>query len=75
MGAFYRSNGGATGGNISATMATESFNLSYSGSAAKSDNHKAGGDFKTRTDTGRPGHTLPLDEVGSTAYDLSLIHI
>ena len=69
VGAFYRSNGGATGGNISATVATESFNLSYSGSAAKSDNYKAGGDFKTRTDTGRPGHTLPLDEVGSTAYD------
>ncbi|MDX9994343.1 MAG: TonB-dependent receptor [Rhodocyclaceae bacterium] len=76
-GAFYRSNGGATGGNLSATYATESFNISYSGAIAKSDNYDAGGDFKEQifgagndpTFTGRPGHTLPLDEVGSTAYD------
>jgi iron complex outermembrane receptor protein len=36
---------------------------------ARADNYRAGGDFKTTTETGRPGHTLPLDEVGSTAYD------
>lgn len=76
-GAFYRSNGGATGGNLSATYATESFNISYSGAIAKSDNYDAGGDFKEQMFgagndpyfTGRPGHTLSLDEVGSTAYD------
>ncbi len=69
VGAFYRSNNSAQGANVSATYATDAFNLSYSGSTAKADNYTAGGDFKTTTVTGRVGHTLPLDEVGSTAYD------
>jgi iron complex outermembrane receptor protein len=68
VGVFYRSNGHAKSGNFSITHATESTSLSYSGIAAQSDNYKAGGDFKTRTDTGVTGHTLPLNEVGSTAY-------
>lgn len=68
IGAFFRSNGNAKGGNLSATYATESINLTYSGATAESSNYKAGGNFKTRTDTGVTGHTLPLDEVGSTAY-------
>jgi iron complex outermembrane receptor protein len=68
-GVFYRSNGDAYGGNLSATYATESFNVSYTGATAKSDNYDAGGDFKTSKVTGRIGHTLPLDEVGSTAYE------
>jgi len=67
-GAFARSNGNATGGNISTLIANERLSLTYRGSTAESDNYKAGGDFKTTTGTGRPGHTLPLDEVGSTAY-------
>jgi iron complex outermembrane receptor protein len=77
VGAFYRSNGNAHGGNAAATYATESFNISYTGAIAKSDNYDAGGDFKDSLFvagtnpgfTGHPGHTLPLDEVGSTAYD------
>jgi len=68
IGAFFRSNGNAQGGNLSATYATESFNLTYSGAIAESNNYKAGGNFKTRTDTGVTGHSLPLDEAGSTAY-------
>ncbi len=68
IGAFYRSNGDAMGGNVSATMATENFSVNYTGAYAQSDNYKAAGDFKTTTATGRIGHTLPLDEVGSTAY-------
>jgi len=68
-GVFYRSNGNANGANLSATYATESFSVSYTGATAKSDNYDAGGDFKTSTVTGRVGHTLPLDEVGSTAYE------
>lgn len=67
-GAFYRSNGKAMGGDISATVASEQLSLTYSGSSAESDNYQAGGDFKTTTATGRPGHTLALDEVGSSAY-------
>jgi iron complex outermembrane receptor protein len=78
VGAFYRSNGNAYGGNLAATYATESFNISYTGTTAKSDNYDAGGNFKesiygtstaSPTVTGRVGHTLPLDEVGSTAYE------
>ena len=67
-GAFYRSNGNAKGGNLSATYATESFSMTYSGATAESDNYAAGGDFKNYDFTGRMGHTLPRDEVGSTAY-------
>ncbi|MBK8119073.1 MAG: TonB-dependent receptor [Sulfuritalea sp.] len=67
-GAFYRSNGNAKGGNVSATYATESFSMTYSGATAESDNYDAGGDFKNYDFTGRIGHTLPRDEVGSTAY-------
>lgn len=77
VGAYYRSNGNVRGGNAAATYATESFNISYTGAIAQSDNYDAGGDFKDRLFvggtptgfTGRPGHTLPADEVGSTAYD------
>jgi iron complex outermembrane receptor protein len=71
IGTFYRSNNNAQGGNISATFATESFNASYSGSTSKADNYEAGKNFKTSTVTGRVGHTLALDEVGSTAYEAS----
>jgi iron complex outermembrane receptor protein len=67
LGAFYRSNNNARGGNIAATYATESFNLSYGGATSEADNYKAAGDFKTSAATGR-GTSLPLDEVGSTAY-------
>jgi iron complex outermembrane recepter protein len=69
VGAFYRSNNNAQGGNLGATLATENFSISYTGATAKADNYMAGGDFKKTTATGRNGHTLALDEVGSTAYE------
>ena len=68
-GAFYRSNGDAFGGNLAATVASEKASLSYTASYAQADNYEAGDDFKDYTFTGRAGHTLPLDEVGSTAYE------
>jgi len=68
-GAFYRSNGDAKGANLAATLASEQVSLNYTGSIAQAGNYTAGGDFKTTTATGRAGHTLPLDEVGSTAYE------
>ncbi|MBR9884832.1 MAG: TonB-dependent receptor plug domain-containing protein, partial [Oceanospirillales bacterium] len=68
IGAFYRSNNNAVGGNLNATHATEELSIHYSGSWSKADNYTAGDDFKTTYDSGRPGHTLPLDEVGSSAY-------
>jgi len=67
-GAFYRSNGNANGANLTATYATESFNVTYAGATAESKNYKAASNFKSLTTTGVTGHTLPLDEVGSTAY-------
>ncbi|NEX18948.1 TonB-dependent receptor plug domain-containing protein [Thiorhodococcus mannitoliphagus] len=70
-GIFYRSNGDSWGGNLSGTYATDSLSLTYTGSYAQSDNYKAGGDFKDYGFTGRPGHILDLDEVGSTAYEAS----
>lgn len=69
VGAFFHSNNNAQGGNLSATLATENISVSYTGAMAKADNYKAGGDFNRWTSTGRIGHTLALDEVGSTAYE------
>jgi len=67
IGAFYRSNGHAFGGNLGATLATENFSMSYNGSTAQSDNYYAGDSFKAPavSDT---RSWLDGDEVGSTAY-------
>ena len=68
-GAFYRSNNAANGVNLSGSYATDRFNISYVGTTSQADNYTAGGDFKTSLVTAaRDGHTLPLDEVGSSAY-------
>jgi iron complex outermembrane receptor protein len=69
IGGGYRSNGDAVNGHLNATYATDWLSLNYAGSIAKADNYDAGGDFKDYRETGRPGHTLPRDEVGSTAYE------
>ena len=69
IGGFYRSNNNARGGNFSATHAEQAFSLSYNSSYSKADNYTAGNDFKNSESTGRAGKTLPLDEVGSTAYE------
>ncbi|CAN4271335.1 CirA Outer membrane receptor proteins, mostly Fe transport [Methylophilaceae bacterium] len=66
---FYRSNNDAYGGNVSATFANESFSANYTGSSSQADNYKAGKNFKSTTATLNGSHTLPLDEVGSTAYE------
>jgi len=67
LGTFYRSNGNARGGNVSATAATESASVSYNGSTVKAQDYKAGGDFKAAaaTDNG----WLAADEIGSTYYE------
>ncbi|MBE0547447.1 MAG: TonB-dependent receptor [Rubrivivax sp.] len=69
LGAYFRSNNDARGASLAASYATETFNLSYNGALSRAGNYKAGGDFKTWTETGRGGHMLPLDEVGSSAYE------
>lgn len=70
LGGGYRSNGDAYRGHLSATQASEHISLRYDGSYAQSDNYEAGGNFKDFTATGRPGRDLPLDEVGSSAYEV-----
>lgn len=70
LGAFYRSNNDAHGANAAATFATEAFSIQYNGAWSKADNYTAGDDFKTSKSTGRVGHSLLLDEVGSTAYEI-----
>ncbi len=68
LGAYYRSNNNAFGVNAMASYATEDFSLKYSGSSSRANNYSAAEAFKTDTATGRTGHTLGLDEVGSTAF-------
>ena len=69
LGAFYRSNNKASGANLSATYASDAFHIGYSASTSKADNYTAGAEFKSYDFTGRPGHTLPRNEVGSSAYE------
>ena len=68
LASYYRSNGDAFGVDAAFTLASEQFHLGYTGALAEADNYTAGGDFKRTMSTGRDGHTLPLDEVGSSAY-------
>lgn len=80
IGGFYRSNGDARGLNAKLTLAGESLSVTYAGAMAQSGNYEAAKNFKSSlfdhtgnglnaAFTGRAGHTLPLDEVGSTAYE------
>lgn len=69
IGAFYRGNNDARGGNLSATLANENFSLWYNGAYSKANNYTAGRNFKNYKATGRAGKTLARDEVGSTAYE------
>jgi iron complex outermembrane recepter protein len=69
IGGFNRSNNNARGTNVRLSRSSENLYTSYSASYSKGDNYTAAKDFKTVTQTGRPGHTLALNEVGSTAYE------
>ncbi len=71
VGAFYRSNGHAHGGNLSATLASETLSIAYQGSTAEAGNYHAAGDFKpgsNATWTRSGTHWIAGDEVGSSAY-------
>jgi iron complex outermembrane receptor protein len=68
VGMSYRTNNNARSANVSLDHATEQFSIAYDGAWSRADNYTAGGIFKTSTATGRDGHLLPLDEVGSTAF-------
>ncbi|RMH90920.1 TonB-dependent receptor [Lysobacter pythonis] len=68
LGAQYRSNGDARSANAALTLANADWSLGYEGSVAHAENYRAGGDFRAFTDSGREGHDIRRDEVGSSAY-------
>ncbi len=68
VGAFYRSNGNAHGGNVAATIASDRLSVSYTASTAKADNYEAGDDFKPAGPAAAGRGWLDGDEVGSTRY-------
>ena len=67
-GVFYRSNGDARGGNLSATIASEKLSVTYSGSTVKANNYHAGDNFKSTYIDADDGHIVDADEVGSSMY-------
>lgn len=69
VGTFYRSNGNAVGGNISATAATETASVIYNGATVKANNYKAAADFKAAGLAAADRGWLAADEVGSTKYE------
>ncbi|PWB83500.1 MAG: TonB-dependent receptor [Methylocystaceae bacterium] len=80
-GSFYRSNGNAFGGHLSATAATENVSVTYNGSFSQSQNYRAGANFHLAgpafltppspfpiTRLGALTPWLSGNEVASTAY-------
>jgi iron complex outermembrane receptor protein len=65
---FYRGNENGRTGTLAATIAGAHLNMTYSGAITQADDYHAGGNFKDFSATGRPGHGLDEDEVGSSAY-------
>jgi len=68
IGAFYRSNGNAHGGDLAATIASEKLSVRYTASTAKADNYTAGDDFKPAGPAAAGRGWLDGDEVGSSMY-------
>lgn len=72
LGAFYRSNGGAFGGNVSGTVASETVSVRFTGSTVQAGNYVAGGDFKAgKLSPGTltfPGVYVAGNEVAASKY-------
>lgn len=68
LGSFYRSNGNALGYNVGATAAGEWVNLTFAQSDSRSENFKAGGDFKPAAPGTEGGAPIPGNVVASSAY-------
>ncbi len=69
IGISYRSNGGALSSNLTATIASRKFSLSYHGSTTEADDYVAGGEFKPAGPAASGREWLDGDEVGSTMYE------
>ncbi|WP_052162508.1 TonB-dependent siderophore receptor [Aquabacterium sp. NJ1] len=63
-----RSNGRAQSSQLSATYATRSLSLSYSGVTGQADNYRAARGFKPAQAGTEGGRIIPADEVASSAY-------
>ena len=68
IGGYWRSNNQAQGLHANLSVAGDTWGLLYSGNISQADNYRASAAFKNTTTTGRPNHSLRLDEVGSSAY-------
>ena len=66
LGAFYRSNGDSSSANVAATIAGEKLNMTYTGSAAKSNDYHAAANYKATYTS--PNGIVDADTVGSSAY-------
>lgn len=68
---YYRSNGDARGGNISASIANEHAELKYTGSTVQARNYRAGGNF-TASNTKSDNETVSSSSYKSENQSLSL---
>lgn len=68
VGGFYRSNGVASGYNVSGALQGNDMQLSYSASRSTAGNYRSGAEFKTAGPGTTGGAWLAGNEVGSTAF-------
>lgn len=68
LGALYRSNNHAEGGNLQATIATENISLTYTASTINSLNYHAGRSFHKAGPATIGARSLDSEEVGSSAF-------
>ncbi|MFK5914205.1 MAG: TonB-dependent receptor plug domain-containing protein [Woeseiaceae bacterium] len=68
VGTFYRSNNNAVGANLTATIASETLNLTYQASTTQADNYTSADDFKAAGLAAAGQGWLDGDEVGSSKY-------
>ena len=69
IGSYYRNNGHQAGANLEISAANQNTALTYKAGYARSNDYKAGGDFKTYSDSGNVGQTIDKDVVASTAFE------
>ena len=69
LGGYARGQGHARGADLALHAGDADTSLALVANHAQADNYRAAAAFKTFAGTGREGHTLPLDEVGSSAYE------
>jgi iron complex outermembrane receptor protein len=67
-GSFYRSNGDGLGYNLWGNAATRHVSLTYAETSSRSDNYRAGGNFKPVSAGREDGQPLAGNEVGSSAF-------